>query len=68
MCVEAVFDCGADLRVAWWGQLDGAGRDADDWLLHCRQAGDAREEPFERLQKRVVAVTKAFEPFDWTKM
>ena len=26
-----------------------------------------RKEPFERLQQRVVAVTKAFEPYDWTK-
>ena len=43
--------------------LEGIVEHADSGIPLARR----RPEPFERLQQRVVAVTKAFEPFDWTK-
>jgi hypothetical protein len=47
------------------------GRDVLEGILEHEDAGiplaRRRKEPFERMQQRVVSVTKAFEPFDWTK-
>ena len=47
------------------------GRDVLEGIVEHEDAGiplaRRRKEPFERLQQRVVAVTKAFEPYDWTK-
>ena len=47
------------------------GRSVIEGILEHEDAGiplaRRRKESFERLQKRVVAVTKAFAPFDWTQ-
>ena len=47
------------------------GRDVLEGILEHEDAGiplnRRRKEPFERLQARVLAVSKKFEPFDWTK-
>ena len=47
------------------------GRDVLEGILEHEDAGiplaRRQKEPFERLQARVVAVTKAFEKYDWTK-
>ena len=48
------------------------GRDVLEGILEHEDAGiplaRRQKESFQRLQQRVVALTKAFEPFDWTKM
>ena len=47
------------------------GRDVLEGILEHEDSGiplaRRKAEPFERLQQRVVAVTKAFAPYDWTK-
>ena len=63
-------------------ECDGTRQDTDSWpndfgrdvlegILEHEDSGiplaRRKAEPFERLQQRVVAVTKAFAPYDWTK-
>ena len=47
------------------------GRDVLEGILEHEDSGiplsKRQKEPFERLQQRVLAVTKAFAPYDWTK-
>lgn len=47
------------------------GRDVLEGILEHADSGiplaRRQKEPFQKLQQRVVAVTKAFAPFDWTK-
>ena len=62
--------CVSSLVEACWQAVD-FGRDVLEGILEHDDAGiplaRRRKEPFERLQQRVVAVTKAFAPYDWTK-
>ena len=46
------------------------GRDVLEGILEHPDAGiplaRRRKEPFDKMQQRVLAMTKAFAPFDWT--